>query len=158
MRTEFLRSEFGTLRIHTLANDELLRVSFSENDVGRVEPDGDHSIAYRQLSEFFQRQRTEFDLKLALNRVGTPFQHRVWDLVSKIPFGQARTYGQLAIMLGDRSLARAIGNANAKNPFAIIVPCHRVIGADGSLTGYAGGLHRKAAILAFEQGVSGGLF
>lgn len=103
----------------------------------------------RQLAEYFAGDRTEFDLPLAPR--GDDFQQRVWALLREIPYGETRTYGDLARRLGDRSLAQAVGNANGRNPISVIVPCHRVIGADGSLTGYAGGLDRKRFLLALEE-------
>ncbi|GAB3265869.1 methylated-DNA--[protein]-cysteine S-methyltransferase [Arthrobacter pigmenti] len=102
-----------------------------------------------QLDEYFAGQRREFSLTLAPE--GSPFQRSVWQLLAGIPYGQTRTYGELADQLGDRHVIRAVGSANARNPISIIVPCHRVIGADGSLTGYAGGLERKKFLLELEN-------
>lgn len=102
-----------------------------------------------QLGEYFAGLRREFSLPLA--PAGSPFQHRVWAALRDIPFGELRTYGELAEMLGDRSMAQAVGSANGRNPISIIVPCHRVVGADGSLVGYAGGLERKQFLLEFEN-------
>jgi methylated-DNA-[protein]-cysteine S-methyltransferase len=109
--------------------------------------------AARQLREYFDGERTEFDLPLALD--GTAFQQRVWAALRAIPYGQTVSYGQLADQLGQPSASRAVGLANGKNPVGIIVPCHRVVGADGSLTGYGGGIERKRYLLAHEQRVSG---
>lgn len=106
--------------------------------------------AERQLSEYLSGERTTFELNLAPQ--GTAFQRRVWQLLLEIPFGETRTYGQLAKQLGDESLARAVGAANGANPIWIVVPCHRVIGANGSLTGYAGGLEVKRRLLELERG------
>ncbi|MFR9728463.1 methylated-DNA--[protein]-cysteine S-methyltransferase [Saccharopolyspora sp. MS10] len=105
--------------------------------------------ARRQLAEYFDRRRTEFDLPLAPE--GEPFQLRVWALLREIPFGATRTYGELARQLGHVRYAQAVGAANGRNPLPVIVPCHRVIGADGGLTGYAGGLDRKRSLLALEE-------
>lgn len=102
-----------------------------------------------QLAEYFAGERTEFTLALA--PVGTPFDLRVWDLLRAIPFGETRTYGALARALGDPGAAQAVGTANGRNPISIVVPCHRVVAADGSLTGYAGGLAAKRALLDLEQ-------
>lgn len=102
-----------------------------------------------ELGEYFAGQRTEFTLPLA--PVGSDFQRKVWQLLTKIPYGQTRSYGQLADELGDRAVVRAVGAANGRNPISVVVPCHRVIGADGSLTGYAGGLDRKQFLLALEN-------
>jgi methylated-DNA-[protein]-cysteine S-methyltransferase len=105
--------------------------------------------ATSQLREYFARQRTEFDLELAPE--GTDFEQRVWTLLRAIPYGRTRSYGDLASDLGDPGLARAVGTANGRNPISVIVPCHRVIGADGSLTGYGGGLDRKRFLLRLEE-------
>jgi methylated-DNA-[protein]-cysteine S-methyltransferase len=107
--------------------------------------------ARAQLAAYFAGQLTEFDLPLALQ--GTEFQRRVWAKLLTIPYGTTWTYGQLARELGNPNGARAVGLANGRNPVSIIVPCHRVIGSDGKLTGYGGGLPRKAALLDFEFGV-----
>ncbi|WP_411110978.1 methylated-DNA--[protein]-cysteine S-methyltransferase [Streptomyces sp. c-19] len=114
--------------------------------------------AIRQLDAYFSGELTEFDLPLHL--VGTPFQVRVWERLLRIPYGETRTYGELAEELGNPAASRAVGLANGKNPVSIIVPCHRVIGAGGGLTGYGGGLDRKQRLLAFESGAAepAGLF
>lgn len=108
--------------------------------------------ALGQLSEYFAGTRTRFELPLAAE--GTPFQRRVWDALVEIPLGETWSYGQLARRLGDAKQARAVGAANGQNPIAIIVPCHRVIGADGTLTGYAGGLENKRWLLDHEAKVA----
>jgi methylated-DNA-[protein]-cysteine S-methyltransferase len=102
-----------------------------------------------QVRAYFTGARTEFDLPLTL--IGTPFQQRVWRALREIPYGQTITYGQLADRIGQPAAARAVGLANGRNPIGIIVPCHRVVGADGGLTGYGGGLARKQYLLAFER-------
>ncbi|MEW2067213.1 methylated-DNA--[protein]-cysteine S-methyltransferase [Streptomyces sp. NPDC007346] len=104
----------------------------------------------RQLTAYFAGELTTFDLPLDLH--GTPFQRSVWAELRKIPYGETRTYGELAEELGKPGASRAVGLANGKNPVGIIVPCHRVIGASGGLTGYGGGLDRKQRLLAFESG------
>ncbi len=101
-----------------------------------------------QLDAYFERKRTRFDLPLAPQ--GTPFQQRVWAALLEIPFGVTISYGELATRLGDAKASRAVGLANGRNPISIIVPCHRVIGANGNLTGYGGGLDRKEWLLRFE--------
>ncbi|HEY9374533.1 methylated-DNA--[protein]-cysteine S-methyltransferase, partial [Streptomyces sp.] len=106
----------------------------------------------RQLDAYFAGELKEFDLPLHL--VGTEFQLRVWESLRAIPYGETRTYGELAEALGNPGASRAVGLANGKNPVSIVVPCHRVIGASGSLTGYGGGLDRKKRLLAFESGAS----
>ncbi|MFF5764968.1 methylated-DNA--[protein]-cysteine S-methyltransferase [Streptomyces tanashiensis] len=108
--------------------------------------------AIRQLDAYFAGELTDFDLPL--NLIGTPFQLRVWEGLLRIPYGETRTYGELAEELGNPGASRAVGLANGKNPVSIIVPCHRVIGAGGSLTGYGGGLDRKQRLLAFESGTA----
>jgi methylated-DNA-[protein]-cysteine S-methyltransferase len=108
----------------------------------------------RQLEQYFAGERRDFDLELA--PAGTPFQRQVWDLLLAIPYGETTTYGALALALGDARKVRAVGLANGRNPISIVVPCHRVIGADGSLVGYGGGLERKRALLAHEAEVVAG--
>jgi len=103
----------------------------------------------RQLGEYFKGERTQFSLKL--NPQGTNFQNRVWDALLTIPYGKTTSYLQLSKKLGDVKAIRAVANANGKNPLWIIIPCHRVIGSDGGLTGYAGGLHRKQWLLEHES-------
>jgi methylated-DNA-[protein]-cysteine S-methyltransferase len=118
------------------------------------DPDGPpFAEASAQLREYFDGERTVFGLRLAL--AGTPFQQRVWAALRGIPYGQTISYGQLADRIGQPSASRAVGLANGKNPVGIIVPCHRVVGADGGLTGYGGGIERKRYLLAHEQRVSG---
>lgn len=110
--------------------------------------DEEFTEARSQLAEYFAGTRRVFGLPLA--PVGNDFQRQVWTLLGQIPYGQRRTYGQLAAALGDPRLARAVGAANGQNPLSIIVPCHRVVGSNGKLTGYAGGLERKAFLLELE--------
>ncbi|MFF8641170.1 methylated-DNA--[protein]-cysteine S-methyltransferase [Streptomyces sp. NPDC015345] len=115
--------------------------------------------AISQLEAYFAGELKEFDLPLRLD--GTPFQRMVWDELLRIPYGEVRTYGELAETLGKPGASRAVGLANGKNPISVIVPCHRVVGANGNLTGYGGGLDRKQRLLVFEGGgmgvgVSGG--
>ncbi|MCH9734038.1 MAG: methylated-DNA--[protein]-cysteine S-methyltransferase [Actinomycetia bacterium] len=105
--------------------------------------------AAMQLEQYFDGERTQFDLELDL--AGTEFQRRVWSALLTIPYGETRTYGQIAAQLDAPGASRAVGLANGHNPIAIIVPCHRVIGANGSLTGYGGGLSRKRALLDIEK-------
>ena len=112
------------------------------------------SEARRQLEEYFAGRRQAFDLPLAL--AGTPFQQRVWAALAQIPYGATLSYGELARNVQCPGGARAVGLANGRNPVAIVIPCHRVIGADGRLTGFGGGLDRKAALLQLEAGVLAG--
>lgn len=108
--------------------------------------------AQDQLKAYFAGELKDFSLELRLN--GTPFQQSVWDQLRRIPYGETRSYGELADALGNRGASRAVGLANGRNPIGIIVPCHRVIGAGGSLTGYGGGLDRKQRLLDFERGTA----
>lgn len=103
-----------------------------------------------QFAAYFEGVLTVFDVPLDVR--GTPFQQRVWAHLQTIPYGQTRTYADVARALGDAHLTRAVGGANAKNPVSIVIPCHRVIGASGALTGYAGGMRAKAFLLALERG------
>jgi methylated-DNA-[protein]-cysteine S-methyltransferase len=109
--------------------------------------------ATEQLAEYFRGERTTFDLPLA--PCGSAFQLSVWNLLRQIPYGETRSYGQLARELGNVSLAREVGGANARNPLSVIVPCHRVVGAKGQLVGYAGGLERKRFLLDLEARITG---
>lgn len=126
---------------------------------GDVPPEGSRPDAHalgeplRQLTAYFAGELREFELPL--RAAGTAFQQRVWGLLREIPFGRTTHYGALAEALGEPGAARAVGAANGRNPIPVIVPCHRVIGADGSLTGFAGGLQRKQWLLAHE-GLGGG--
>ncbi|OKL53625.1 hypothetical protein BSZ39_08540 [Bowdeniella nasicola] len=106
-----------------------------------------------QLARYFDGSREAFDVPLYLR--GTPFRTRIWELLQHIPYGARRTYAQLAALAGSPGAAQSIGQAVGANPISIIVPCHRVIGADGSLTGYAGGMWRKQFLLDLEDGVDG---
>jgi methylated-DNA-[protein]-cysteine S-methyltransferase len=107
------------------------------------------SVAAEQLHEYFAGERREFDLPTSAQ--GDPFQERVWAMLREIPFGETVTYGELAERIGSRALARKVGQAVGYNPLSIIVPCHRVVGKDGKLTGYAGGLKRKQFLLDLEE-------
>ncbi|GAA6527445.1 methylated-DNA--[protein]-cysteine S-methyltransferase [Intrasporangium sp. DVR] len=111
------------------------------------------ATAAHQLGAYFAGELRDFALPLAPR--GDDFHQRVWALLRDIPYGETRTYGDLARALGDRNLAQAVGTANGRNPIAIVVPCHRVIGSDGSLVGYAGGLERKRFLLALEEPPAG---
>ena len=104
-----------------------------------------------QLDEYFAGRRTDFDVPLEME--GSPFQRRVWKELEGIPYGETISYGELARRVGPPATPRNVGATNGRNPVAVIVPCHRVIGADGSLTGYGGGLERKRLLLDLEAGV-----
>ena len=113
--------------------------------------DAPFATARTQLDQYFAGERHEFDLPFELD--GTPFLRTVWGALTTIPYGETRSYGQIARQIGRPDRARAVGSANGRNPISIVVPCHRVIGADGSLTGYGGGLDRKRYLLDLESGV-----
>ncbi len=115
--------------------------------------DGRFAAAHEQLDAYFSGELQEFDLPLA--PIGSAFQRRVWGELAQIPFGETISYGELAGRLGDPKLVRAVGSANGRNPISIVVPCHRVIGADGSLVGYGGGLANKRWLLDHEAVASG---
>jgi len=128
----------------------ILRIEFSDR---RTLPAGPPAACLKeclcQLDEYFQGTRRSFSVKLDLR--GTPFQKRVWSELLKVPFGRTVSYRDIAAALDNPRATRAVGGANHRNPVSIIVPCHRVVGANGSLTGYGGGLHRKEWLLAHEQ-------
>jgi methylated-DNA-[protein]-cysteine S-methyltransferase len=105
--------------------------------------------AVEQLEAYFRGELHAFDLRLEFE--GTPFQRRVWEALRSIPYGETRTYGEIAMQIGSPTAFRAVGLANGHNPIAVIVPCHRVIGANGSLTGFGGGLDRKRTLLELEK-------
>jgi methylated-DNA-[protein]-cysteine S-methyltransferase len=127
------------------------RKSNSENLSGLTEVSPDDPKAanvFTQLKEYFGRQRKKFDLPLEI--FGTEFQKKVWNELRKIPYGETISYGELANRMGDKNLMRAVAAANGANPISIIIPCHRVIGTNGSLTGYGGGLDVKQKLLELE--------
>jgi methylated-DNA-[protein]-cysteine S-methyltransferase len=129
------------------ANDRPGRVRLSE-----LVEDKKHPVlaeTERQLEEYFAGRRKEFSVPLDMR--GTPFQKNVWEALLAIPFGETKSYGQLAKQLGNPRAMRAVGAANGRNPISIIVPCHRVIGSSGKLTGFAGGLETKAHLLGLEE-------
>jgi methylated-DNA-[protein]-cysteine S-methyltransferase len=134
----------------TLEGDDrtLTRIGFGEP----AAPQGDAAAvasAATQLEQYFAGERTDFDVDLELD--GTPFERRVWEEVRAIPYGETATYAEIARRVGRPSACRAVGRANGRNPIAVIVPCHRVVGSDGSLTGYAGGIEMKRALLDLER-------
>jgi methylated-DNA-[protein]-cysteine S-methyltransferase len=118
---------------------------------GAVRDDEALAEVAAQLADYFAGRRLGFDLPLA--PVGTPFQQRVWSALREIPYGRTTTYGEIATELGQPTASRAVGLANGRNPIAVIVPCHRVIGANGSLTGFGGGIPRKRWLLEHERTV-----
>ena len=153
-----MESPLGVLAICT-DDDGLRFVKFGEapSSNGPSQDAARHADqAKEELAEYFAGNLQTFNVTLAPR--GTPFQQRVWAALRTIPWGQTRTYGQLAETLGDSKAVRAVGRCNGLNPWAIIVPCHRVIGADGTLTGYAGGLERKRLLLEHEGSLAPALF
>src|SRR5258706_4989030 len=150
-----IASPVGTLKL-VASSDALVAVLWERERRNRVKLDAMTSApqqpillaAERQLAEYFAGASTEFDLPLQPD--GSEFQKKVWQALREIPFGQTRSYLDLAKAVGSSKAARAVGAANGKNPLSIIVPCHRVVGSNGSLTGFAGGLETKAALLALE--------
>jgi methylated-DNA-[protein]-cysteine S-methyltransferase len=113
--------------------------------------DGPFAAVRAQLDEYWNGRRRDFDVPLALH--GSPFQQQAWRALQQIPYGETVSYGEQARRIGPTADPRAVGQANGRNPVAVIVPCHRVIGADGSLTGYGGGVERKRLLLELEGGV-----
>ena len=144
---------FGALRIAGTGQG-LTQVGFAEGEqLSRREPvrqqdSGLLTEAREQLREYFEGRRQRFSLPVA--PAGTPFQQQVWQELQKIPWGTTTTYGEIARRIGQPKAVRAVGSANGRNPVAIVIPCHRVIGSDGSLTGYAGGLGTKRFLLQLE--------
>ncbi|MFI5264282.1 MAG: methylated-DNA--[protein]-cysteine S-methyltransferase [Candidatus Kapaibacterium sp.] len=144
----FFLSPLGPIEI-TGSDEGIASISFKENTPTHTTIAASLTLAISQLTEYFSGKRKEFSLPLAPE--GTPFQKQVWQELQAIPFGEKRSYLDIAIKLGDKNLTRAVGAANGKNPIAIIIPCHRVVGENGALTGYAGGLWRKEWLLNFES-------
>jgi methylated-DNA-[protein]-cysteine S-methyltransferase len=142
-----ISSPVGSLALTVTDDGAVTRVAFGAgetNDDPRFEP------LVTQLREYFAGERTDFDLPL--RQQGSPFEQRVWAALMEIPYGDTASYGEIAARIGDPGKARAVGAANGRNPIAIICPCHRVIGSDGSLTGYGGGLENKRTLLDLEAG------
>ena len=159
IRYDDLHTPIGRLRL--VADDEGLREVWFESGRHRREPDpswahSPASLAFArvQLEEYFAGTRQLFDLPL--HPLGTPFQLAVWRELARIPYGATRSYGELARRIGQPRAVRAVGAANGRNPLPIVLPCHRVIGADGSLTGFGGGLPTKRFLLAMEEGFARG--
>ena len=160
MSTRHIMVDTSLGPITIVANDEAVTGLYFRHHVRRPAQDtfGPEVIAStdallneaaRQLSDYLAGKRAEFELPLAAE--GDAFQRVVWDIVARIPHGETTTYGRIAEQLGDRSLAQQVGQAVGANPLCIFVPCHRVVGVNGSLTGYAGGLKRKQALLELEE-------
>ena len=153
------KSPIGVLQLGFNSNNELTVAQFKEEEQASHTSNGigieEIQIAIKQLTEYFGGQRTQFELKLAPE--GTKFQKKVWEQLKQIPYGKTISYQKMANSLGDPKVIRAAASANGKNPIAIIIPCHRVIGSDGKLVGYAGGIHRKKWLLDHESPVNQGV-
>lgn len=145
-----------------IAEDDgsICRLSFAkEKNYKKLKKDCEYKIketplikrAAKQLDEYFNKKRKTFDLPLKPE--GTDFQKKVWKALQRIPYGTTASYGEIAAAIGNHKASRAVGMANNRNPIAIIIPCHRVIGADGSLVGYAGGLEIKKILLELENAI-----
>jgi len=152
---KFIHSPIGPLKL-VASNRGLVGILWENDNPRRVRltelvERAEHPVLVRtekELNEYFTGMRSGFTVPLDMR--GTPFQRQVWEALLGIPFGETRTYGQLAIQLGNPKATRAVGAANGRNPIAILVPCHRVIGHSGKLTGFAGGLDAKAYLLKLE--------
>lgn len=156
-----IRTQLGPVQAAFDASGAVIYLGFSDHEfrtpllakLARLEPVEvipPEAVAHlqEQMEAYATGQRTNFDVPFRLH--GSPFEQRVWTALQRIPFGETRSYGQLAAELGDPNLSRAVGRANGANPISILVPCHRVIGANGKLTGYAGGLAMKERLLRLE--------
>lgn len=151
METAFIKTPLGITKLEGDAIGlSAITVLNTEDSLTQIIPEVLEDAVY-QLNEYFKGERTSFDL--TLNPTGTAFQQRVWKLLLDIPYGKTVSYLELSKTLGDVKAIRAVAAANGKNPLWIVVPCHRVIGSDGSLTGYAGGLSRKKWLLDHENPV-----
>lgn len=147
----YLTTEIGTLGItekdgaitHLYLPEEVMPLGYIETITPTLEE------ARRQLQQYFQGQRKTFDLQLSMS--GSEFMIKVWQSLLTIPYGETRSYGDIARLIGNKNAGRAVGMANHRNPISIIVPCHRVIGSDGKLVGYGGGLKLKAYLLELEK-------
>ena len=151
---DYIHTPSGTLKVKANEN-KITSIEFLfEKPKVETTPNFLTDEAVFQLKQYFNGHLTKFDLPL--QQIGTPFQIEVWKALDKIPFGHTWSYGQLAAAMGDKNKVRAVGAANGKNPFAIVVPCHRVIGQSGELVGYAGGIKRKQWLLRFERSLISG--
>lgn len=146
------QSAIGILRI-SASDNALISLEFV-NEATTPGPEKSNRVIEKtidQLNQYFSGMRHDFDLEL--DPRGTQFQKRVWEKLTEIPYGKTVSYSDIALRLGDKGAVRAVGLANKKNPIAIIIPCHRVIGTDGKLIGYAGGIHRKEWLLRHEKAI-----
>ncbi|WP_420835801.1 methylated-DNA--[protein]-cysteine S-methyltransferase [Bacillus weihaiensis] len=146
----YYHSPIGLVEIMT-TDDAVLSATFVEKEADRQDTVEILERAIQQFDEYFKGVRKDFDLPCHVE--GTEFQKNAWNALRKIPYGETKSYKQQAILIGNEKATRAIGNANSKNKISIVIPCHRVVGSNKSLTGYAGGIDRKKWLLAHEQGV-----
>jgi len=146
----YYKSPIGNLRIISNERD-IIRIDFTDDYFKMKMIPVQITNCMNQLDEYFNGKRKKFDI--GINPIGTEFQGKVWHELTKIPYGKTITYLQQAINLGDEKAIRAIAHANGQNPIPIIIPCHRVIGSDGNLTGYAGGLLKKHWLLEHEGAI-----
>lgn len=137
------------------SNGAIIEIAFGSKDIPEGENKKTRLLVYacRQLEEYFAGERREFDLPLSTK--GTLFQKKVWEALCTIPYGETRSYRDIALQTGNEKACRAVGMANHNNPIAIVIPCHRVVGANGKLTGYAGGLDKKQFLLELERKYAG---
>lgn len=147
-----IHTPIGVITLAANEQGELTHLAMAEAEFGSPAPER-FDEAVRQINEYFEGCRQTFDLPLAPK--GTPFQQRIWEILIRIPFGETRSYGQLAREIGNPNASRAVGSANGANPIALIIPCHRVIGTNGSLTGFAYGTSLKKLLLEHECRQSG---
>jgi len=150
MSCQFLDTPIGTLRL-VCEDGRLARIEFEHQHSDDGHPETGHPVlaaCAAQLTDYFARRRRQFSLPLAAR--GTPFQQSVWHALTAIPHGELRSYRDIAVAIGKPSAVRAVGAANGRNPLPIVVPCHRVVGSDGSLTGFAGGLDAKVLLFELE--------
>lgn len=148
MKTAIYHSPFGDMELD-YEKDAVTALKMAEKKAAGEAPEGLALAVFQELDEYFQGKRKTFDIPLRTH--GTPFQEKVWAALRAIPYGEVRSYKEVAEAIGHPKAYRAVGMANNANPIFIIVPCHRVIGSDGSLTGYGGGLPMKKALLSLEK-------
>ncbi|WP_335959866.1 methylated-DNA--[protein]-cysteine S-methyltransferase [Acinetobacter bereziniae] len=158
MQLSFMEMNSSVGKLKLVAHDQALVAVLWENEnpkrvrLAQLIENKNHPVlleTQQQLNEYFQGHRTQFDL--ALDFAGTEFQQKVWQALLTIPFGETRSYKQIAEQIGNVKAVRAVGAANGKNPISIIAPCHRVVGANGKLVGFAGGLENKDVLLKLEK-------
>lgn len=147
-RYAYYPTEFGYIKIGCTP-DAVTALTFVQHPEGESQPMPLTDIVFRQVRDYLDGGRQSFDFPYILR--GTAFQQKVWKALLEIPYGETRTYGEIAAAIGSPKACRAVGMANRRNPIWIVVPCHRVVGAGGSLTGYAGGLAMKEALLQLER-------